>query len=65
MEIYFASKEENNQRRQEEFLALSPGERLEAFLEMISKPSIFTFPADYKYHKGEENNFVITKDNGK
>jgi len=65
MEIFFASKEENNKRRQEEFLDLTPGERLEAFLEMISKPSIFTLPANYKHPNDEINNFVITKDNGK
>ncbi|MDZ7777403.1 MAG: hypothetical protein U5L09_18245 [Bacteroidales bacterium] len=32
MKVYFATKEENNQRRQEEFLKLSPVERLESFL---------------------------------
>ncbi len=32
MEIFFGTKEENNSRRQEEFLKLTPAERIESFL---------------------------------
>lgn len=61
MEIYFATKEENYTRRQEEFLTVAPSERLEAFLKMIGKPSIFGIPDDYKHPNNKKNNFVIRK----
>ena len=59
MKIYFATKEENNRSRQEEFLKLTPVERLESFLrdaslnaELPQKEGAFN-PNDKK------GNFVI------
>lgn len=37
MELIFATKEENNKHRQEEFLALSYAERLEWFFSMLDE----------------------------
>ncbi len=64
MEIYFAMKEEINTRRQEEFLTLMPGDRLEAYLKIIGKQTIFGIPDDYKHPNDEKNNFVIFKKDG-
>ncbi len=65
MEIFFGSKEENNNRREAEFLKLSPGERLEAFIEMVCRPHLFPLPDDYKHPNDKKNNFVLTMPNGK
>lgn len=61
MEIYFGTKEENNKRRQEDFLKLSPGERLIAFIEMVCRPGIYPVPDDYEHPNDRKNNFVIKK----
>lgn len=37
MELIFATKEENNERREQEFLALSYAERLEWFFTMLDE----------------------------
>ncbi len=66
MEIFFASKDENNKRREEEFLELSPGERLIAFIEMICAPPVTPLPDDYVHPNDAKGNFVIRKkENGK
>ena len=65
MELIFATKEENNKRRQVEFLKLSPGERLIAFIEMVCKPSATPLPDDYQHPNDKKNNFLIRKINGK
>ncbi len=59
MEIYFGTKGENNRRREEEFLKLSPGERLEEFLRMISAPRTTPLPDDYVHPNDAKENFVI------
>jgi hypothetical protein len=64
MEIFFGTKEENNQRREEEFLKLTPGERLIAFIEMVTAPRTFPLPADYEHPNDKKNNFVIRKKDG-
>lgn len=61
MEIYFGTKEENNKRRQEAFLKLSPEERLIAFIEMACQPGIYPLPDDYEHPNDHKNNFVIRK----
>ncbi len=64
MKVYFATKDENNKRREEDFLKLSPGERLIAFIEMIS--SIQIIPSqDDEHPNHRKNNFVIRKKDGK
>lgn len=61
MEIFFASKDENNKRREEEFLKLSPGERLMAFIDMICVPPPTPLPDDYVHPNDAKGNFVIRK----
>ncbi len=55
--VHFATKEENNRRREEEFLALSPGERFELFLKLCSAMSHFPQgrPAE------DKGNFIVDK----
>ncbi len=64
MEVIFATKEENNKRREEEFLELKPGERLLAFIDMICAPPALPLPDDYRHPNDKKNNFVIRKDDG-
>jgi hypothetical protein len=64
MEIFFATKEENNRRREEEFLKLTPGERLLAFIEMVTAPRTFPLPENYEHPNDKKNNFVIRKKDG-
>jgi hypothetical protein len=55
--LIFDTKENNNLRRQSEFLALSPAERVQAFLKMVAEFSKFgtkTEPAD-------KGNFILAK----
>jgi len=61
MEIYFASKEENNKRREEEFLKLSPEERLIAFIDMICAPPATPLPDDYVHPNDAKGNLVLRK----
>lgn len=59
MELSFASKEENNKRREEEFLKLSPIERLMDFIDRLSKPSILP-TKDAKGHRNDaKGNFIL------
>lgn len=59
-ELIFDTKENNNRRRQEEFLKLTPDERFRVFLKMVDG---FT-----KFHTNaipeDKGNFVLTKDEG-
>jgi len=65
MEIIFATKEENNKRREDDFLKLSPGERLIAFIEMISAQPELSSPRNAEHPNSQKNNFVIYKNDGK
>lgn len=57
MELIFATKEENNQRREEEFLALSYTERLEWFFRMLDE---IEFVGEEKTHPNEaKGNFIL------
>lgn len=57
MEIIFATKEENNKRREEEFLALSYGERLEWFFTMLDENE---FVGEDKSHPNDvKGNFIL------
>jgi hypothetical protein len=64
MELIFATKEENNKRREEEFLKLSPGERLLAFIDMVCTPPPLPLPNDYKHPNDIKGNFIIRKSDG-
>lgn len=59
--IYFATKEENNERRKKEFLALSPYERFQQFLRSFDSDdfSQYVNPKELGEKKGK---FCIYKD---
>ncbi len=58
--VFYGTKEENNQRREAEFLALSGTERFSVFLKMVD--SIAVFPTLKKRAMGEEKgNFIVRK----
>ena len=59
MKIYFATKAENNERRRQDFLALSPHERVCWYLSSLKHQ---TFRFDRKTPE-EKGNFVIEKRN--
>jgi len=65
MQIYFATKEENNLRREEHFLKLSPGERLMSFIEMVCTPSPLPLQDDYVHPNDKKGNFVINMQDAK
>lgn len=65
MKVYFATKEENNRRRQEEFLKLSPVERLESFLRDASLNAVLPQKEDVSHPNDKKGNFVIDLSNGK
>lgn len=56
-EIYFGTKEENNQRRLEEAMARTPHERLIFFLQMSEE--ILKNSPERPHPNDEKNNFVI------
>lgn len=57
MELFFATKEENNKRREEEFLALSYAERLEWFFTMLDENE---FVGEDKTHTNDaKRNFIL------
>ena len=59
MELSFASKEENNKRREEEFLKLSPIERLMDFIDRLSKPSVLPAKDDIGHKNDIKGNFIL------
>ncbi len=61
MEIFFGSKEENNKRREEEFLKLSPAERIIAFFKMIEETRPLSNQKDHKHPNDKKGNFVLRK----
>ena len=65
MEIYFATKEENNKRREEAFLKLSPGERLLSFIDWVCTLGPLPLPDDYVHPNDKKGNFVIRKNDTK
>lgn len=64
MEIFFATKEENNKRREDDFLKLSPSDRLTSFINMVCTPSPFSLPDDYVHPNDKKDNFILRKQNG-
>jgi hypothetical protein len=55
--IFFASKEENNQRRLKEALARTPHERVIFFLKLCEEMQVFQ--SDYIHPNRVKNNFVV------
>ncbi|MDZ7741799.1 MAG: hypothetical protein U5Q03_08645 [Bacteroidota bacterium] len=62
MEIFFGSKAENNKRREDEFLKLSPTERLIAFFKMIEETKSLSIQKDHEHPNDKKGNFVLLKD---
>lgn len=56
-ELIFDTKENNNRRRQQAFLALSPAERVQVFLKMVDEFAKF----GTKVEPQDKGNFVLTK----
>lgn len=61
MEIVFETKEESNKRKEEAFLALSPGERLKLFLVMAEQFQVLPLKEGYVHKNDIKGNFVLTK----
>jgi hypothetical protein len=55
--LHFGIKEENNQRREEEFLALTPSERVSLFIKMVAQVHLLPSIAE----KEDKGNFVIAR----
>ncbi len=55
MEINFQSKEESNKMQREEFLKLSPSQRVSAFIKLMYKMRKYPVP----HKKDKTNNFLI------
>tara|TARA_R110002020_G_scaffold150825_5_gene327682 strand:+ start:1065 stop:1256 length:192 start_codon:yes stop_codon:yes gene_type:complete len=58
MEVKFITKEESNKLRQEEFLKLTPSERIMSFFELSRR--ILRFPTNTTADP-KQNNFVLKK----
>ena len=61
VELIFATKEENNKRREKAFLALSPIERLESFLRMVSEFQTLPLKDGLEHKNDKKGNFILTK----
>ncbi|MBF8984757.1 hypothetical protein [Lentimicrobium sp. S6] len=59
MELSLASKEENNRRREEEFLKLSPVERIMDFIDRLSKPTVLPTKDDIGHKNDIKGNFIL------
>lgn len=55
--LIFDTKENNNTRREREFLALDPAERVAVFLRMVDQYAIF--PSSIP--SGKKDNFILEK----
>lgn len=55
--LHFGTKEENNQRREAEFLALTPSERVSLFIKMVAQVHLLPSISE----KEDKGNFVITR----
>jgi peptide subunit release factor 1 (eRF1) len=59
MEIFFGTKDEHNKRREEEFLRLSPDERIEAFFAMLHSDFLKEKDGEYVHPNEKKGNFII------
>jgi hypothetical protein len=60
MELRYLTKEESNQIREEEFLALPPAERFFAFLE-LSRRINRLFPSQVTFEERTKGNFILKR----
>ncbi len=60
MEIRFLTKEESNKIREQEFLLLSPADRLMGFL-ALSRKILRDFPSESTFEERSKSNFVLIK----
>jgi hypothetical protein len=60
MEIRFLTKEESNQIRKEEILAMSPSDRFLAFWK-LSKRVNSLFPSSISFEERTKGNFVLER----
>ena len=66
MEIFYGTKEENNRRREEEFLKLPKAERVLAALKMIEESAFLSGIKNKTHPNDRKGNFVLIKtENGK
>ena len=63
--LIFSTKEENNKRRQKAFLALSPIERLHAFLKMADEFQILPINKGMKHKNEKKDNFILVRNDSK
>ncbi len=61
MELIFATKEENNKRREEAFIALTPVQRLELFLKMLNNFQVLPREKGLEHRNSSKGNFIITQ----
>jgi hypothetical protein len=59
MELQFSTKDENNLRRENDFLKLSPARRLETFLQMINEFQVLPLNKGTIHKNDSSNNFVL------
>jgi len=60
MQIRYLTKEASNKIREEEFLALTPAERLVAFLELSGRINRL-FPSKETFEERTKGNFIVEK----
>ncbi|SEG32254.1 hypothetical protein SAMN03080598_03365 [Algoriphagus boritolerans DSM 17298 = JCM 18970] len=60
MELRYLTKEESNQIREREFLALTPAERFFAFLE-LSRRINRLFPSKVTFEERTKGNFILKR----
>lgn len=55
--LHFGTKEEHNRRREEEFLALAPSERVSLFIKMVAQVHLLPTRTEVE----DKGNFVLTR----
>lgn len=57
MKISYQTKEESNRQQEQEFLALTPHERVLRFFDLMEQMK--KFKTKFSENEGESNNFII------
>jgi hypothetical protein len=55
--LHFGTKEEHNRRREEDFLALTPSERVSLFIRMVAQVHLLPTGTEVE----DKGNFVLTR----
>ena len=63
MEVFIATKEDHNIRREEAFLKFSPEERLFNFIGSLCAPRTTPIPDDYVHPSDLKGNFILRRKN--